>query len=166
MDGGAFQQGGPLHNRGNDQPFSPQVNFAAVVGAKDACPRSPIPGGPANSSGPRPGNGARCIFLGDTSVDMKTAVGAGRLPWWGALGLPREDELLTLRGQVAACPQALGSGRTAELISKPVAEEPPGDDHGTTPITAHRPVKGQQQRHLRPFQEHRPQRLPGNSAWG
>ncbi len=75
--------------------FFPQVNFAAVVGAKDGVPKKPHPQAALQIARDLDLETERCIFLGDTSVDMKTAVGAGMLPVGVLWGFRGEDELLT-----------------------------------------------------------------------
>lgn len=60
--------------------------FAAVRGERPGVPRKPDPAGAiaiVQELGTAP---ERCVYLGDTSTDMKTAVGAGMLPvgvLWG-----------------------------------------------------------------------------------
>lgn len=66
--------------------FFPAVKFGAVAGAKAGIPIKPNPASAiamAAALGLEPG---RCVFVGDTNVDMQTAVGAGMFPvgvLWG-----------------------------------------------------------------------------------
>lgn len=77
--------------------FFPQVPFAEVVGAKKDVPNKPNPQSAlklAQDIGLEP---EQCIFLGDTRVDMETAVGAGMFPV-GVLWGFRDREELTKAG--------------------------------------------------------------------
>lgn len=73
--------------------------FAVVRGERVGVPRKPDPAGAieiAQALGTLPG---RCLYLGDTSTDMKTAVGAGMVPV-GVLWGFREAAELTASGAV------------------------------------------------------------------
>ncbi|MCF8041628.1 MAG: HAD family hydrolase [Desulfarculaceae bacterium] len=73
--------------------FFPQVPFAQVVGAKKGVPNKPNPQSAqklAQDIGLEP---EKCIFLGDTKVDMETAVGAGMFPVGVLWGFRDEKEL-------------------------------------------------------------------------
>ena len=77
--------------------FFPQVPFAQVVGAKKDVPNKPNPQSAlqlAQDIGLEP---EQCIFLGDTKVDMATAVGAGMFPV-GVLWGFRDQQELTQAG--------------------------------------------------------------------
>jgi len=68
--------------------------FAAVVGQTPEEPHKPDPGAAlriAAAVGAAPG---RCLFLGDTSTDMETAVAAGMFPVGALWGFREADELL------------------------------------------------------------------------
>ena len=60
--------------------------FAAVRGERVGTPRKPDPAGALAIAGELGVTPAECAYLGDTSTDMETAVGAGMLPvgvLWG-----------------------------------------------------------------------------------
>lgn len=60
--------------------------FAAVRGERPGVPRKPDPAGALAIVAALGTTPDRCVYLGDTSTDMKTAVGAGMLPvgvLWG-----------------------------------------------------------------------------------
>lgn len=81
--------------RGMIRHFFPQAPFAQVVGARQDVPNKPNPQSAlklAQDIGLEPG---QCIFLGDTKVDMQTAVAAGMFPVGVLWGFRGEDELLT-----------------------------------------------------------------------
>ena len=68
--------------------------WAAIEGQRDGIPHKPDPTGAlaiARTLGVDP---ARCVFVGDTDTDMKTAVNAGMLPIGCAWGLRSREELI------------------------------------------------------------------------
>lgn len=74
--------------------FFPDNPFAAVIGPVEGTPTKPNPFMPmeaARSVGVEP---AECAFMGDSSVDMRTAVNAGMLPVGCLWGFRDEQELL------------------------------------------------------------------------
>jgi phosphoglycolate phosphatase len=73
--------------------FLSGVEFAYVIGAKSGFPPKPDPSGAlliAHKLGIEP---ARFLYLGDTGVDMMTAVGAGMFPVGALWGFRDEKEL-------------------------------------------------------------------------
>ncbi|MBU4566011.1 MAG: HAD family hydrolase [Proteobacteria bacterium] len=73
--------------------FFPKTSFAQVVGAKKDVPNKPNPQSAlqlAQDLGLKP---KECIFLGDTKVDMETAVKAGMFPVGVLWGFRDEQEL-------------------------------------------------------------------------
>jgi len=76
------------------EKFFPHYNFSHVIGQSDKLPRKPDPAGAfkiaqLESIAPR-----SFLYLGDTSIDMKTAVGAGMYPVGACWGFRAERELL------------------------------------------------------------------------
>ncbi len=73
--------------------YFPDIPFKCVYGASDSIPRKPDPAGAlriATESGLTPDN---ILYLGDTLVDMKTAVAAGMFPIGALWGFREESEL-------------------------------------------------------------------------
>ena len=73
--------------------------FACVRGERPGVPRKPDPAGALAIVAELGIAAERCVYLGDTSTDMKTAVGAGMLPV-GVLWGFREAAELTASGAV------------------------------------------------------------------
>ena len=74
--------------------FYPDVTFAEIRGLSAATPPKPAPEGVwavASQLGVEP---ARCLFLGDTNVDMKTAVNSGCIPVGVLWGFRTRNELV------------------------------------------------------------------------
>jgi len=74
--------------------FFPHQDFAAVWGARPEVSRKPSPDGAlalAAELGISPG---RVLYLGDTSIDMRTAKGAGMLAIGATWGFRTEEELV------------------------------------------------------------------------
>ena len=73
--------------------FFPQVPFAQVVGAKKGVPNKPNPQSALQLAQDLSLKPQECIFLGDTKVDMETAVEAGMFPVGVLWGFRDEKEL-------------------------------------------------------------------------
>jgi len=72
-----------------------QWHFALVAGSRPSVPNKPNPAGTfqlARQLGISP---AEFLYLGDSDIDMKTAVGAGMYPIGAGWGFRSEQELLT-----------------------------------------------------------------------
>ncbi len=81
------------HTRDLVEALIPAGTFGAVLGARDDLPRKPDPASALRVAailGVEPG---RCLFVGDTSVDMKTARNAGMIPVGVLWGFRQRDEL-------------------------------------------------------------------------
>ena len=75
------------------QELLPKWRFKAVFGLRDDVPRKPDPAGAleiANLLGTEPD---RIIYLGDTAIDMQTAVSAGMFPVGALWGFRTRKEL-------------------------------------------------------------------------
>lgn len=95
--------------------FFPQVPFAQVVGARDGVPKKPDPHPALRMAQELDLDPAQCIFLGDTKVDMQTAVSAGMFPVGVLWGFRDAQELLASGAQrLLAHPSEL-----AELFCPP-----------------------------------------------
>lgn len=90
---------GVLSNKAHDftlrcvETFLPGWNWEVVLGAREGVPKKPDPAGAleaASSLGIDPGE---CVFLGDSDVDMFTAVNAGMLPVGASWGFRPVAEL-------------------------------------------------------------------------
>jgi len=71
-----------------------RYQWAAIEGQKDGIPHKPDPTAAlsiARTIGIEP---SRCVFVGDTDTDMKTAVNAGMIPIGCAWGLRSREELV------------------------------------------------------------------------
>ncbi|PKL25646.1 MAG: hypothetical protein CVV47_06015 [Spirochaetae bacterium HGW-Spirochaetae-3] len=78
------------------------IPFALVSGARDGAPRKPDPAvalEAARACGAEP---RECAFVGDSDVDMRTAIAAGMLPVGAAWGFRGEAELAAAGARVMA----------------------------------------------------------------
>lgn len=75
------------------QDFLPGFDFTFVIGAKAELPPKPDPAGALSIARGLNIPVARIIYLGDTGVDMQTAVGAGMYPVGVLWGFRDEKEL-------------------------------------------------------------------------
>jgi phosphoglycolate phosphatase len=71
----------------------PSISFALVRGGLDGVPVKPHPAGAIEAAKAMGLHPAHCGFLGDSDVDMKTALAAGMLPLGAAWGFRSRDEL-------------------------------------------------------------------------
>ncbi len=74
--------------------FLPSTEFAFVIGARPDLPPKPDPSGAILIAGRLDIEPAQFLYLGDTGVDMMTAVGAGMRPVGALWGFRDETELL------------------------------------------------------------------------
>jgi phosphoglycolate phosphatase len=65
-----------------------------VLGQRDRVPRKPDPAGALEIAEQLAVPVERCIFLGDTAVDIRTAVAAGMYPVGALWGFRPRDELV------------------------------------------------------------------------
>lgn len=90
------------------QYFFPDTPFISVVGQKEDVPRKPDPTAALAISEAMNLPPARCVFVGDTSTDMETAVAAGMFPAGVTWGFRSESELRFSGAQLIAYkPEAL-----------------------------------------------------------
>jgi len=68
--------------------------FGAIIGAKDEIPRKPDPTGALMASKALGVLPSESLYVGDTSVDMETAIAAGMYPVGVTWGFRTRDELL------------------------------------------------------------------------
>ena len=68
--------------------------FDMVVGQKNGLPKKPDPAGALLVSGKLGVSNDKCAYLGDSGIDMRTAVSAGMLPIGVLWGFRGRDELL------------------------------------------------------------------------
>jgi phosphoglycolate phosphatase len=74
--------------------FFPHVRFGPVLGAREGVPRKPDPAAAleiCRELGVKPDD---CVFVGDSGIDMQTAVNAGMLPVGVRWGFRGEAELI------------------------------------------------------------------------
>ncbi len=69
-------------------------HFAAVVGGTDGVPLKPDPTAVLKIAGDLGIEPSACVYLGDTMIDMQTAVAAGMYPVGALWGFRDRDELL------------------------------------------------------------------------
>lgn len=74
--------------------FLPKWNFEVVMGQRDPMPLKPDPAGAREIAGCLNVAPAQFLYLGDTAIDMKTAVAAGMYPVGALWGFRTERELL------------------------------------------------------------------------
>ncbi len=68
--------------------------FALVLGQREGIPHKPDPTGALEIATRLAVNPSSCLFLGDTSVDMRTAENAGMYPVGASWGFRAAEELL------------------------------------------------------------------------
>ncbi len=73
--------------------FFPNIPFAPVLGARDGVPRKPDPHSALEICRELGAAPADCVFVGDSGIDMQTAVNAGMLPVGVRWGFRSEAEL-------------------------------------------------------------------------
>lgn len=76
------------------QEYFSSSTFAVVLGQREGVPMKPHPAGPREVARHLNLRCEECIYVGDSDVDMKTAVGASMLPVGVAWGYRAEQELL------------------------------------------------------------------------
>lgn len=76
------------------QDLLPEWRFAAVFGLRDDVPRKPDPAGAIEIAGILGMAPEQIIYLGDTAIDMQTAVSAGMFPIGALWGFRTGEELL------------------------------------------------------------------------
>lgn len=74
--------------------FLPKARFEAVLGQRDGVPGKPDPAGAVEIAGKLRIKPSQFLYLGDSGIDMKTAVGAGMFPVGAGWGFRFPDELL------------------------------------------------------------------------
>ena len=77
-----------------------QWHFALVAGARPSVPNKPNPAGTLQLARQLGISPAEFLYLGDSDIDMKTAVGAGMYPIGAGWGFRSEQELLTAGAKV------------------------------------------------------------------
>ena len=75
------------------EEFLSAWKFAVILGQRDGIPMKPDPGGPREIARGLSIPAQECLFLGDSEVDMKTAVNAGMFPVGAMWGFRTEKEL-------------------------------------------------------------------------
>lgn len=68
--------------------------FRSILGQRDGVPIKPDPAGPFEACSIMGCEPSGCVYLGDSGVDMETAVAAGMLPVGALWGFRKADELL------------------------------------------------------------------------
>lgn len=74
--------------------YFPRIPFIAVFGQRDGLPRKPDPQVALEIAAAMNVAPADCVFVGDTAVDMQTAVAAGMFPAGVSWGFRTEEELI------------------------------------------------------------------------
>lgn len=72
----------------------PDWGFEEVRGLKPDCPRKPDPAGALLCAGSMGVNPVHCIFVGDSAIDMQTAVRAGMAPFGVLWGYQDREQLI------------------------------------------------------------------------
>jgi len=75
------------------QTLFPRVPFALIRGGLDGVPAKPHPATALEAAGACGAAPSECAFIGDSDVDMKTALAAGMLPVGAAWGFRGREEL-------------------------------------------------------------------------
>ncbi|MCX7995653.1 MAG: HAD family hydrolase [candidate division WOR-3 bacterium] len=76
------------------QKFFPQINFSAVVGASVEIPKKPAPDGALYIAHIFNIPPEQIVYLGDSNIDIRTAVAAGMYPVGALWGFRSANELL------------------------------------------------------------------------
>ena len=71
----------------------PRWKFSVVIGQRDGIPHKPDPKGAFEAAKRLEVQPADCLYLGDSAVDMKTAIAAGMYPVGALWGFRSEEEL-------------------------------------------------------------------------
>jgi phosphoglycolate phosphatase len=74
--------------------FFPDIPFIFVAGQRDGIPRKPDPAPALEIAIAMNLPPEQCVFVGDTAVDMQTAVAAGMFPAGVSWGFRTEEELI------------------------------------------------------------------------
>ena len=74
--------------------YFPDITFARVLGQRDGIPPKPDPAGAMEITSSLALPPQRILYLGDSSIDMQTAVRAGMYPVGALWGFRSRDELL------------------------------------------------------------------------
>ena len=80
--------------------FLPNWRFDAVIGQRDEIPHKPDPAGALEAAERLNIHTGDCLYLGDSAVDMKTAVAAGMFPVGALWGFRSAKELRENGAQV------------------------------------------------------------------
>ncbi len=88
------------------EDFLSEVGFDFVIGAKPDLPSKPDPSGALLIAGRLEIHPARFLYLGDSGVDMMTAVGAGMFPVGALWGFRDEKELRENGAKATICSPA------------------------------------------------------------
>jgi phosphoglycolate phosphatase len=75
------------------QAYFSKWNFAMILGQRDGVPMKPDPGGTQEVIRCLDVPTEACVYLGDSDVDMQTAINADLLPVGAAWGFRSEEEL-------------------------------------------------------------------------
>lgn len=75
--------------------FLPGTPFEIVLGQREGVPKKPDPHGALEIAGHMGIEPSRILYLGDTSIDMRTAVSAGMCPVGVLWGFRGKEELIT-----------------------------------------------------------------------
>ena len=73
--------------------YFPNYHFVAIEGAKDGVPPKPDPVVTLEIAARMGAEPASCVFLGDSDIDMQTAVNAGMYPVGALWGFRTAEEL-------------------------------------------------------------------------
>ncbi len=88
--------------------FFPEIPFALVRGARPGVPLKPDPEAPRAMLAELGLQAGRCAYVGDSDVDMRTALNAGMVPVGAAWGFRGGGELLQAGARLlAALPEEL-----------------------------------------------------------
>lgn len=90
--------------------FFPDIPFIYVAGQRDGIPRKPDPLPALEIATAMNLPPEQCAFIGDTAVDMQTAVAAGMFPAGVSWGFRTEEELITHGARlIAHTPEVLAA---------------------------------------------------------
>jgi phosphoglycolate phosphatase len=84
------------------QTFLPDVSFRLIIGATSGKPKKPDPTVALEIADRLRTAPARFIYVGDTSIDMRTAVAAGMFPVGALWGFRRAEEMIAAGAELLA----------------------------------------------------------------
>lgn len=97
----------------------PDIPFALVQGGMDGKPLKPDPSGALEAAAAAGVTANECAFVGDSDIDMLTAIAAGMLPVGASWGFRGKDELLAAGARIIL----RSIDELPDVLRRPIDEE-------------------------------------------